>query len=314
MDTRRTFIKKSSLGALALGLSNQFAFANPYGINEKELKLSLAQWSLNRAFFGGELDAKDFAAIAKNTFDINAIEYVNSFYKDNGNDETFWSMMKIRAKDNGVSSLLIMVDEKEKLGDSDSTKRKQAVEDHYKWVNAAKILGCHSIRVNAFGDGAPDELETALVDGLGQLTEYAAKENVNVLLENHGLHTSNAIYMAGIIKQVNNPYLGTLPDFGNWCLNAEWGGTSTAQNCTNSYSPEEGLKEWMPFAKGVSAKAYDFDAAGNDTVVDFPKLLKIVKESDFDGHIGIEYEGSGMGEEEGIKATKALIERVWKVI
>jgi len=314
MNTRRTFIKKSSLGALALGFSNTLVFANGSTLNEKELKISLAQWSLNKAFFGGDLDAKDFAAIAKNRFDINAIEYVNSFYKDKGKDEGFWAEMRTRAEDNAVSSLLIMVDEKEKLGDSNPGKRKKSVKDHYKWVHAAKILGCHSIRVNAFGDGAPDELENALVDGLGQLTQYAAKENIHILLENHGLHTSNASYMSGIIKQVDNPYLGTLPDFGNWCLNAEWGGTSEAQNCTNSYPPDEGLREWMPFAKGVSAKAYDFDAAGNDTVVDYPKLLKIVKESDFDGHIGIEYEGEGMSATEGIKATKALIERVWKVV
>lgn len=314
MNTRRNFIRKTSLGALALGLSNEFIFAHATALIEKELKISLAQWSLNKAFFSGDLDAENFAAIAKNTFEIDAIEYVNSFYKDTATDESFWSMMRMRAEDNGVESVLIMVDETEKLGDLDTTKRTKAVQDHYKWIHAAKILGCHSIRVNAFGDGAPDELETSLVDGLGRLTEYAAKEDINVLLENHGLHTSNATYMANIIKQVNNPYLGTLPDFGNWCVSAEWGGTSEAQNCVNSYSPEQGLREWLPFAKGVSAKAYDFDAAGNDTVVDFPKLLKIVKESDFDGHIGIEYEGEGMSATEGIKATKALMERVWKMV
>lgn len=314
MNTRRNFIRQTSLGALALGLSNEFIFANTNLFVAKELKISLAQWSLNKAFFGGDLDAEDFASIAKNTFDIDAIEYVNSFYKENATDENFWSMMRMKAEDSGVKSLLIMVDETEKLGDLDTTKRTKAVKDHYKWIHAAKILGCHSIRVNAFGDGSPDELETSLVDGLGMLTEYAAKEKINVLLENHGLHTSNASFMAGIIKQVDNPFLGTLPDFGNWCLNAEWGGTSESQNCTNMYPPDEGLKEWLPFAKGVSAKAYEFDAAGNDTVVDFPKLLKIVKESNFDGHIGIEYEGDRMGEIEGIKATKKLIEAVWKTV
>lgn len=314
MNTRRNFIRKTSLGALFLGLSTEFILANTKTLLEKDLKISLAQWSLNKAFFGGDLDAKNFAAIAKNTFDINAIEYVNSFYKEKGEDEAFWNMMRTKAEDNGVRSLLIMVDETEKLGDLDTGIRKQAVEDHYKWINAAKILGCHSIRVNAFGNGTPEELESSLVDGLGQLTEYAAKENINVLLENHGLHTSNAAFMAGIIKRVDNPYLGTLPDFGNWCVNAEWGGTSESQNCTNIYPPDEGLREWLPFAKGVSAKAYDFDASGNDTVVDYPKLLKIVKESNFNGHIGIEYEGEGMTATEGIKATKALIERVWKMV
>lgn len=314
MNTRRDFIRKTGLGALALGLSNEFIFANTTNVADKELKLSLAQWSLNKAFFAGELDAGDFAAIAKNTFDIDAIEYVNSFYKEKATDESFWTMMRVKAEDSGVKSLLIMVDETEKLGDLDTAKRKKAVEDHYKWIHAAKILGCHAIRVNAFGKGSPEELEVSLVDGLGQLTEYAAKENLHVLIENHGLHTSNAIYMAGILKQVNNPYLGTLPDFGNWCVSAEWGGTSTAQQCTNSYDPEQGLKEWLPYAKGVSAKVYDFDADGYDTVVDYPKLLKMVKESDFNGHIGIEYEGDGMSEEAGIKATKKMIERVWTSI
>ncbi len=314
MNTRRNFIRKTGLGALAIGLSNDFIFASAKPLEEKELKISLAQWSLNKAFFGGTMDAEDFAEIAKSTFNIDAIEYVNSFYKDNASDENFWSIMRMKAEDSGVRSLLMMVDETEKLGDLNTNKRKKAVEDHYKWIHAAKILGCHSIRVNAFGDGSPDELEASLVDGLGQLTEYAAKENIHVLLENHGLHTSNAIYMAGIIKQVDNPYLGTLPDFGNWCVSAEWGGTSEAQQCTNSYSPEQGLKEWLPYAKGVSAKVYDLDSNGNDTVVDYPKLLKMVKESDFDGHIGIEYEGDGLSEEAGIKATKKLIERVWKTV
>ncbi len=314
IKTRRNFIKKSALGALAIGVSNSFVFCKSDTNSTKELKISLAQWSLNRAFFNGDLKARDFAAIAKNSFGINAIEYVNSFYTEFATDEKFWSIMKHRAQENGVESLLMMVDEKEQLGNLDSSKRKQSVEDHYKWVNAAKMLGCHSIRVNAFGNGTPNELETTLVDGLGQLTEYAAKENIHVLIENHGLHTSNARFMSGIIKAVDNPYLGTLPDFGNWCLSAEWGGTSKGLNCTNSYSPKEGLIEFLPYAKGVSAKAYEFDSQGNETVLDYPELLKIVKNSDFDGHIGIEYEGEEMDEPTGIKATKALIERVWATV
>ena len=219
--------------------------------------------------------------------------------------------MATRASDTGVDSLIMMVDEEEKLGDFDNVKRKKAIEDHYKWINAAKILGCHSVRVNAFGDGTPDELESALVDGLGKLTEYAAKENINVLIENHGLHTSNAYFITGIIKMVNNPFLGTLPDFGNWCLNAEWGSTQTVKNCSNIYPPEEGIQEFLPYAKGVSAKSYAFNSEGYDTVIDYPKLLKLVKDSAFDGHIGIEFEGENMSEPEGIRATKTLIEKVW---
>lgn len=309
MENRRTFIKKTSLAAAAMSIPSLYA----YGTKSENImpKISLAQWSLNRAFFNKTLDPINFANIAKTDFDISAIEYVNQFYVDNAKDERFWQEMTTRAANAGVQSLIMMVDEEEKLGDLDDAKRKKAVEDHYKWVNAAKILGCHSIRVNAFGDGSPDELEASLIDGLGKLTEYAAKEKIHVILENHGLHTSNASFMTGIIKAVKNPFLGTLPDFGNWCLNAEWGSIQKSKNCSNVYPPEEGIAEFLPFAKGVSAKSYAFDNEGFDTVIDYPKLLQLVKDSDFNGHIGIEFEGENMSEPEGIKATKTLIEKVW---
>lgn len=317
MTTRRAFIKKTTLGATAISLPiipslAKTPFENYIPMNEP--KISLAQWSLNKAFFSGELDAKDFASIAKNSYGIAAIEYVNQFYEDEAEKEKFWLEMAQRASDNGVNSLIMMVDEKEKLGDSNAAKRIKAVEDHYKWVNAAKLLGCHSVRVNAFGDGEPEALKAALVDGLGRLTEYAAKENVCVILENHGLHTSNAAYMVDIIKAVDNPFLGTLPDFGNWCTSAEWGGTKESQNCTSIYDPAKGLTEWLPYAKGVSAKSYEFNEDGYDTVIDYPKLLGIVKDAGFDGYIGIEYEGEGLSASEGIVATKALIERTWAAL
>lgn len=311
MTSRRTFIKQTALTTAAITLPKFPAFANKSNFNTP--KISLAQWSLHRAFQNGELKAIDFASITKG-LGIHALEYVSQLYSDNASNEKFWSEMQKRASDIGVENVLMMVDEKEKLGDLNDDLRKTAIEDHYKWVNAAKILGCHSIRVNAFGEGTPEELTISLTDGLGRLTEYAEKENIFVILENHGLHTSDAAYMATIIKQVNNPFLGTLPDFGNWCTNAEWGGTKESQNCNEIYDPAKGLTEWMPYAKGVSAKTYEFDAEGNDTVIDYPKLLQIVKDANFEGHIGIEYEGENKSETEGIKATKQLIERVWKTL
>lgn len=311
-NNRRKFIRTTSLATAAFALPSLYAFENKTKINMP--KISLAQWSLNRAFFAKTLDPLNFATIAKNDFEISAIEYVNQFYADNATNEKFWAEMATRASDVGVESLIMMVDEEEKLGDKNKKKRMKAVEDHYKWVHAAKILGCHSIRVNAFGEGSLDELETSLIEGLGKLTDYAAKEKVHIILENHGLHTSNASFMTGIIKAVNNSYLGTLPDFGNWCLNAEWGSTQKTKNCANIYPPEEGIAEFLPFAKGVSAKSYAFDVNGFDTVIDYPKLLQLVKDSDFNGHIGIEFEGENMSEPEGIKATKALIEKAWAIL
>ena len=276
-------------------------------------KISLAQWSLHRSFEEGKLKAEDFAAIAGETYGISAVEYVNGFYEKHAKDQKYWNRMKSRADEAGIKSLLIMVDNEGLLGDPVKTKRLTAVENHYKWIEAAKLLNCHSIRVNAFGKGSRDELRVNLVDGLSQLAAYGSELGIQVLLENHGLHTSDAEFMTSIIKETKATNLGTLPDFGNWCLNAEWGSTQGG-NCTEVYDPYKGLSEMLPFAKGVSAKSYDFDTAGNETTIDYKKMFEILKTSSFDGYIGIEYEGQRLSEEEGIKATKRLIENVWKEI
>ncbi len=285
-------------------------FASSSGLKSTLPKISLAQWSLNRAFFNGELNALDFPDIAKNSFGINAVEYVNAFYKEYGGNEKFWNQLKRKADEVEVKNLLIMVDDEGELGNPDNKERTRAIENHYKWINAAKLLGCHSIRVNAFGQGNKIKLKNTLVDGLGRLSDYGAKENINVLIENHGLHTSDAKFITSIIKEVNHPNLGTLPDFGNWCLNAKWGSTQN-DKCTEIYDPYQGVTEFLPYAKGVSAKSYNFDRNGNETFLDYRRFLKIVKDSGFNGFIGIEYEGEKLSEPEGIKATKALIEKVW---
>lgn len=314
MTSRRSFIKKSALGITAVSLPS-YAMYNaslltPIHMNSKP-KISLAQWSLHRALEKGEIRADNFANIAKNSYGIDALEYVNQFYVDQGTDEKFWNKMKTKANDEGVKSLLIMVDNEGELGNPNSIERKKAVENHYKWIDAAKLLGCHSIRVNAFGQADLETLKSALTDGLGNLATYGEKEGINVLIENHGLHTSDGAFIVDIIKQVDNPYLGTLPDFGNWCLNKEWGSTQNNQ-CTNVYDRYKGVEEFLPYAKGVSAKSYAFDAEGNETIIDYGRLLKTVKDSEFDGYIGIEYEGEKLSEPDGIKTTKALIEKVWK--
>ncbi len=312
MSNRRSFIKKTLFGATAVSILPTISFAaNP--MPSKELKISLAQWSLHRAIHNGSSDPDDFARIAADKYDIHAIEYVNQFYVKHGEDAKFWMQMKTKADDAGVKSLLIMVDREGDLGDTDDGKRKKAVENHFKWIHAAKLLGCHSIRVNAFGDADRETLSKTLTDGLGALAAYGQKEGINVIIENHGLHTSDAAFMANIIEQVDNPFLGTLPDFGNWCLNAKWGSTQNGR-CTDMYDRLKGLKYFLPYAKGVSAKTYDFNAEGNETSIDYPQLLKTVKESDFKGYIGIEYEGERLSEHEGILASKNMVEKIWDTI
>jgi len=315
MMKRRTFMKKAATSAAALGTNALLAHGlrSPVALTAKgmsDLKLSLAQWSLHRQFVDGNLNPIEFASIAIYTYGINAVEYVNQFYTDSGKDEKFWINMKKRADNVGVRSLLIMVDDEGDLGVANDKERKVAVENHYKWVNAAKILGCHSIRVNAFGEPEKTAFRTAIIDSMGHLCEYAARENINIIIENHGLHSADGKLISGIVKQVNKPNLGTFPDFGNWCLSAKWG--STQGDCSEVYDRYKGVAEFLPFAKAVSAKSYNFNARGEDTKIDYYKMLKIVKDSGYSGYIGIEYEGEILSEHEGILATKALIEKVWK--
>jgi sugar phosphate isomerase/epimerase len=272
-------------------------------------KISLAEWSLHNALFKKELDNLDFPAKAKNDFGISAVEYVNAFFKDKAKDEKYLSELKKRCEDNGVTSVLIMIDGEGEMADLDAKKRNKAVENHYKWVDAAKFLGCHSIRVNCFGVGSAEEVAKAGAEGLRKLSEFGQKSNINVIVENHGGYSSNGEWLAGVMKSVAMPNCGTLPDFGNFCVKRKDGDMWNSP-CIEEYDRYKGVREMMPYAKGVSAKAYDFDEKGNCIESDYSKLLPIVKEAGYTGHIGIEYEGSKLSEPDGIRATKALLERV----
>jgi sugar phosphate isomerase/epimerase len=220
--------------------------------------------------------------------------------------------MKELSMQAGVKNLVIMVDDEGDLGAADKQSRIKAVENHYKWVHAAKIMGCHSVRVNAFGDPDRDTYRAAIMDGMSRLAEYAAKSKINIIIENHGLFSSDAALIAGIIKEVNMPNFGAFPDFGNWCLSAKWG--TTQGECDKIYDRYQGVAELLPYAKAVSAKSYNFNETGEDTKIDYYKMLKIVKNSDYEGYIGIEYEGMEKGEHEGILITKALLEKAWSTI
>jgi sugar phosphate isomerase/epimerase len=280
---------------------------------EPFFKISLAEWSLHKALFAKEFANLDFPAKAKNEFGISAVEYVNQFFKDKANDQAYLAELKKRCSDLGVTSVLIMCDGEGEMADLDAKKRAKAVENHYKWVDAAKFLGCHSIRVNCFGIGTPEEVAKAGADGLAKLSEYAKEAAINVIVENHGGYSSDGQWLSGVMKAVNMPNCGTLPDFGNFCVKRVKDNDYSA-GCAQEYDRYKGVGEMMPFAKGVSAKTHEFDAQGNCVETDYVKMLQIVKAAGYTGHVGIEYEGAALSEVDGIKATKALLERAGMVV
>jgi sugar phosphate isomerase/epimerase len=311
MSSRREFLTQVG-GATALGFLVSACSSSKAAANSSSpffYQISLAEWSLHKQLFANKITNLDFPGIAKKQYGISVVEYVNQFFKDKANDTKYLGELLGRCKDNGVTNHLIMCDGEGSLGDLDAAKRKQAVENHYKWVDAAKYLGCRTIRVNAFGEGSAEEVQKAAAESLSQLGEYAGKVGLNVIVENHGHYTSDGNWMVGLMKAVNRSNVGVLPDFNNFCVKREGGGTWSGK-CIEEYDRYKGVKEMMPYAKGASAKTIDFDANGNCVETDYVRMLQIIKDSGFKGYIGIEYEGEKLSEDEGIRKTKALLEKV----
>lgn len=311
MTTRRSFIKKTIIGAGAMMLVPSVDLRASAGSN---LEISLAEWSLHRAIEAGKIDHLDFPLIAKRDYGISTVEYVNGLFggkkmnfKEAAVNKAYLGELLKRSKDAGVYNHLIMIDDEGFLALPDDKIRLQAVEDHKKWIDAAAFLGCRTVRVNLHGNGAPDAKKAASIDSLTRLGEYAAPMKLNIVVENHGHESSNAAWVVDVMRKVNKQNVGTLPDFGNFCLSQDWG--TTQGECTDYYDRYQGVKELLPFAKGVSAKTYDFDANGEQPKMDYKKLLAIVKESGFKGYIGLEFEGENQPEEEGIRKTKKLVEK-----
>lgn len=304
--SRRDVLKLSAASVLAAALPATALTQAVRAEDKKEplFKISLAEWSLNKSLFGRtdwKITNLDFAKVAKEEFGIEAIEYVNQFFKDKAKDQTYLAELKKRADDIGVKQLLIMCDGEGALGDADEKKRQTAVENHYKWVEAAKYLGCHSIRVNAQSSGTYEEQIERAADGLRKLSEFGDQHGINVIVENHGGNSSDGEWLAKVMKKADHKRCGTLPDFGNFNI----GGGKPP------YDRYKGVDELMPFAKAVSAKSHDFDADGNETKTDYKKMLEIVvKKHNYHGYCGIEYEGGRLSEKEGIMATKKLLEKV----
>ncbi len=295
---RRSFIRDLGMLTAAAGVSSLIPL-DLMSMEKKEFfKISLAEWSFNKALFGGKMTNLEFPLKAK-ALGINIVEYVSPFFNKKETDQAYLKELLTITKNEGIQNHLIMVDGEGDLGDLNETKRTKAIENHYKWVDAAKTLGCLTIRVNASGQGSESDVKTAVIDGLGRLTEYGKKNKINIIVENHGSYSSDGKWLSDVMKGVNSPYCGTLPDFGNFRISAD-----------KVYDMYQGVADLMPFAKGISAKTFNFANDGYETDIDYNRMFKSIKDFKWTGIVGIEWEGDGLSEEEGIKKTKVLLERV----
>ena len=272
-----------------------------------DLKISLAQWSLNKAIKSGELSGLDFAKKSR-SFGIEGIEYVSGLYTHHSNLLDSMSMEELsnellkRSNDYGIDNVLIMIDAQGSLASSNSKERLQAIENHKRWIDFASKLGCETLRLNLSGEKILEKWTDNSVKSLTTLSNY--NKNINIVVENHGGLSSNGKYLANVMANVNLSNCGTLPDFGNFCVDGN------PKNCNEWYDKYNGVNELMPYAHAVSAKSYHFDENGNETTIDYKKMMDIVKKAGYKGYVGIEYEGSILSEDDGIVATKKLLEKL----
>ncbi|MCM5662561.1 sugar phosphate isomerase/epimerase family protein [Galbibacter mesophilus] len=323
---RRIFIKQSGQASLALSFLGLYACKDANSKKaetplkettfEPFFKFSLAQWSIHKMILEENTNPIDFAEMAKK-WGFTGLEYVSQLYnkelEKRGNDNnavlSLAEDLKKKSDEHGMHNQIMMVDlrgEENLLVSPKAALRKMAVENHKIWIDATAILGCHSMRINLFGTNDKEEWKEGAIESLTALSDYAAEKNVNVIVENHGYLSSNAALVAEVMEAVNKENCGTLPDFGNFCLRRE-GDALWDAPCVEEYDMYKGVKELMPYAKGVSAKSHDFDKQGNETTIDYYKMMKIVKDAGYTGYVGVEYEGSNLSEEKGILATKALL-------
>ncbi|MBI5364940.1 MAG: sugar phosphate isomerase/epimerase [Planctomycetes bacterium] len=312
-DRREFLLQSLGLGALALSGCKRTTYygvgrdpgPEPGAMRSQETKkkllfpISLAQWSLHDALFKKQLDPLDFPLVAKRDHGIDAVEYVSTFYKEKKGDDAHFAELAKRCKDLGVESRLIMVDGEGRLGAATKEERDHAIANHARWLAIAHALGCIAIRVNAEGDGTPEEHRDRVAESMHALGEKGETLGLYVIIENHGGITSNGAWLASVMRAAKHPRVGTLPDFGNFKLGEG-----------QQYDRYKGVEELMPFARAVSAKTYDFDSDGNETTIDYRRMMKLVLAAGYHAHVGIEYEGSRLSEKDGIRATKLLLERL----
>ena len=300
---RRKFITRSLTAGAGLAFVNPaFGSFTSAQSATQSLEISLAQWSLHRKLFAGDMDHLDFARMSQG-FGCVGLEYVNAFFKDKATDVSYLKEMNSRAEDHQQKNILIMIDGEGGLAEKNANKRLVNIENHYKWVEAAQVLGCHSIRVNLSGGEGRLDAQKAGIDSLNRLAEFAKSYDVSVLVENHGGFSSDGNWLSNVMQNVSRENIGTLPDFGNFCIERK------EQECISAYDRYQGMSELMPFAKALSAKSHAFDEQGNETQSDFFRMIEIAKKNQYSGYVGIEFEGSMDSEEEGIIKTKNLLDK-----
>ncbi|MCK4967396.1 TIM barrel protein [bacterium] len=283
--TRRSFIGKSlALGAAGLGgLTVGSSIPAHARLNTVKDDISLAQYALVKEIRDGLWENLDFPRIAREDFDINGIEFVAALF--GVPIYRHLKQLKRNADNHGVTMVLIMVSGEGSLGSSDKKERKQAVINHRKWIDIAAYLGCHAIRTDCHETKGvpPEETLKYAAESYNEMLEYAIPAKVSILVENHGGVSDDPDMMIALMKEVNNLYFGTLPDW------REPGG---------KFDNVERVRKLLPYAQGMSFRNQPTDELTE-------KMIKMCRDGGYRGFYGIE-----SGGREAIKRGKKILDRV----
>ncbi len=294
MNTSAHFTRRSFLGA---GLTSTLSL--PFLHAKKEtsswLEISLQQYSFNGMFKARTLDPLDYPKFAVEKTGIKALEYYNGFFEDKLGDAKYFAEMTKRGLDLGVENQLMLCRSTPALDSADPKERKKAAAVLTRWAEVAKVLGCHSIRVDCRSKGDRGEVKKQAVEGLNQLCDLLKPMAMNAIVENHGNWSSKGDWVKEVMQAVKRDNCGTLPDFGNF----------------NDYDKYQGVKDMLPWAKAVCAKVHKIKANGEAEATDFLKMLQIIKDGGFKGYLGIEFEGHN-DPVAGVLGTKKLIQKTLK--
>lgn len=212
--------------------------------------------------------------------------------------------MKDRCDAAGIENSLILCGALGDAADADTQKRQKAVVNYKAWIEAASHLGCRSVRVvcaDVVSVSNEEKLSYA-IEGVSQLVEHAANLNINLLIENHNGYSSDPDWLVSLIQAIDHPNCGILADFTEWRMNRD--------PLVLYPDPYKGIEILAPHTMSVGAKSIDFDEDGNETKVDYHRMMKIILAAGFWGFVAVEYFGERLSRKEGIGKTKALLERV----
>ena len=328
---RRNFIQTTIAASLGIPLMGSNLISDSL-LNDQNIKISLQCYSFASSLFTKKMNIIDFPKIVREDFNIDAAEYWNRPMVEKRRDSNFIRELNKRTNDYGLENTFMLVDlinfqtgESKSLCSRDKIERNFAIEEHKEWIEFSKAIGCKGIRVNLWSDNMTrSEVKSISQDSLGELLEFSNKINMSIVIENHGGYTSDAKWLIDLIKSINHPKLGTLPDFGtrNFCIKRAPKTESGifGSQCVDQYDKYKGVKEMLPYAKGISAKSHTFNNDGEEMSTDYKKMINLIKASGFNDYIAIEYEGAIMAlyakgnskflsSHEGILATKKLIEK-----